>query len=190
MRKLHLGSSLDSSNASVSSNLSLASQKDCAYVAKTEFFSQHLEQMAGEEEGVEGVVTCWVPCYLPVSSNNLSHLLPPQPSVSYSVFKVFSKNLIIQYLHSPWYYYFHFQMRNLWLRLDIPPVCLDRSPDTSNLSPSPVVCFPLCISLRGWGRDGRDSWSLISLTFNTYFFFEDDDNWSWFILGTLALQSK
>ncbi|XP_036764020.2 calcium/calmodulin-dependent protein kinase type 1D isoform X1 [Manis pentadactyla] len=30
MRKLHLGSSLDSSNASVSSNLSLASQKDCA----------------------------------------------------------------------------------------------------------------------------------------------------------------
>lgn len=58
MRKLHLGSSLDSSNASVSSNLSLASQKDCAYVAKTEFFSQHLEQMAGEEEGVEGVVTC------------------------------------------------------------------------------------------------------------------------------------
>ncbi|XP_017742189.1 PREDICTED: calcium/calmodulin-dependent protein kinase type 1D isoform X4 [Rhinopithecus bieti] len=30
MRKLHLGSSLDSSNASVSSSLSLASQKDCA----------------------------------------------------------------------------------------------------------------------------------------------------------------
>ncbi|XP_030879320.1 calcium/calmodulin-dependent protein kinase type 1D [Leptonychotes weddellii] len=29
MRKLHLGSSLDSSNASVSSGLSLASQKDC-----------------------------------------------------------------------------------------------------------------------------------------------------------------
>ncbi|KAB1254074.1 Calcium/calmodulin-dependent protein kinase type 1D, partial [Camelus dromedarius] len=30
MRKLHLGSSLDSSNAGVSSSLSLASQKDCA----------------------------------------------------------------------------------------------------------------------------------------------------------------
>ncbi|XP_008562559.1 PREDICTED: calcium/calmodulin-dependent protein kinase type 1D-like isoform X2 [Galeopterus variegatus] len=30
MRRLHLGSSLDSSNASVSSSLSLASQKDCA----------------------------------------------------------------------------------------------------------------------------------------------------------------
>lgn len=37
MRKLHLGSSLDSSNASVSSSLSLASQKDCAYVARTGF---------------------------------------------------------------------------------------------------------------------------------------------------------
>lgn len=42
MRRLQLGSSLDSSNASVSSNLSLASQKDCAYVAKPEFFSGHL----------------------------------------------------------------------------------------------------------------------------------------------------
>jgi hypothetical protein len=39
MRRLQLGSSLDSSNASVSSNLSLASQKDCAYVAKPPFFS-------------------------------------------------------------------------------------------------------------------------------------------------------
>ncbi|MBZ3878704.1 Calcium/calmodulin-dependent protein kinase type 1D [Sciurus carolinensis] len=39
MRRLHLGSSLDSSNAGVSSSLSLASQKDCAYVAKPEFFS-------------------------------------------------------------------------------------------------------------------------------------------------------
>ena len=41
MRKLHLGSSLDSSNASVSSSLSLASQKDCAYVARTELFNWH-----------------------------------------------------------------------------------------------------------------------------------------------------
>ncbi|TKC48334.1 hypothetical protein EI555_016289, partial [Monodon monoceros] len=42
MRKLHLGSSLDSSNTSVSSSLSLASQKDCAYVAKTELANRRL----------------------------------------------------------------------------------------------------------------------------------------------------
>lgn len=49
MRKLHLGSSLDSSNASVSSSLSLASQKDCAYVAKTELSNWHVRQIWGGE---------------------------------------------------------------------------------------------------------------------------------------------
>lgn len=43
MRKLHLGSSLDSSNAGVSSSLSLASQKDCAYAPKTELSNQHVD---------------------------------------------------------------------------------------------------------------------------------------------------
>uniref|UniRef100_A0A8C8XGT4 calcium/calmodulin-dependent protein kinase n=2 Tax=Felidae TaxID=9681 RepID=A0A8C8XGT4_PANLE len=49
MRKLHLGSSLDSSNASVSSSLSLASQKDCAYVAKTELSNWRVRQIWGGE---------------------------------------------------------------------------------------------------------------------------------------------
>uniref|UniRef100_A0A8D1FVG0 calcium/calmodulin-dependent protein kinase n=1 Tax=Sus scrofa TaxID=9823 RepID=A0A8D1FVG0_PIG len=61
MRKLHLGSSLDSSNASVSGSLSLASQKDCAYVAKSELFNRLLGQIRGGGGGGEHFFTEYVP---------------------------------------------------------------------------------------------------------------------------------
>uniref|UniRef100_A0A8D2ACW7 calcium/calmodulin-dependent protein kinase n=1 Tax=Sus scrofa TaxID=9823 RepID=A0A8D2ACW7_PIG len=61
MRKLHLGSSLDSSNASVSGSLSLASQKDCAYVAKSELFNRLLGQIGGSGGGREHFFTEYVP---------------------------------------------------------------------------------------------------------------------------------